>query len=105
MRCLTWCGGHRSSLLLSGLLGAACGDGFVESEVLLLVEVLNSVSVQEAFDDLVTDIFLSAVIRAELAGLGQLAEADQEVIESFTRLLCAARKVLLSTDPLMWPST
>ena len=72
--------------------GRACGDGFVESEVLLLEEVLNSVSVQEAFDDLVTDVLLSAVIRAELAGLGQLAEAGQEVIESFTRLLCAAAK-------------
>ena len=92
MRCLAWCGGHRRSLLLSGLLGTACGDGFVESEVLLLEEVLNSVSVQEAFDDLVTDVFLSAVVRAELAGLGQLAEADQEVIEKFTRLLCAAAK-------------
>ena len=43
--------------------------------------MLNSVSVQEAFDDLVTDVLLSAVIRAELAGLGQLAEADQEVID------------------------
>ena len=92
MRCLAWCGGHHHSLLLSGLLSAAYGDGCVESEVLLLEEVLNSVSVQEAFDDLVTDVLLSAVIRAELAGLGQLAEADQEVIESFSRLLCAAAK-------------
>ena len=92
MQCVTWSRGHHSPLFFSGLLGSASGHAFIESEVLLLEQVLNSISVQEAFDDLVTDVLLSAVIRAKLTILSQLAEEDQEVIESFSGLLCAAAK-------------
>ena len=92
VQCFTWSRSHRSTLLLSGLLGSASGNGFIESEVLLLEEVLNSISIQEAFNDLVTDVPLSAVIKAKLTSLGQLTEADQEVIESFSGLLCATIK-------------
>ena len=89
MQYLTCSRGYHSSLLLSGLLGSASGLGFIESEVLLLEEVLNSISVQETFDNFVTDVLLSAIIKAKLIRLGHLTEADQEVIESYSWQLCA----------------
>ena len=46
----------------SGLLGSACGDGFIQSEVLLQQKVFGRVSVQEAFDDLVLDVLPSTVV-------------------------------------------
>ena len=102
MRCLAWCGGHRHSLLLSGLLSAAYGDGCVESEVLLLEEVLNSVSIQEALDESVTDVLLSEQNLQVLASSRRLTRKLSKVSPG---CCVQRRKVLLSTDSLMWPST
>ena len=90
MRRLTWGGGHLCPLLLSSLLSSACGDGFIKSKVLLLQEVFDRVSFQQAFVKLVSDVLLSAVVGTEFAGLGQLPKTDQKVVEYFSRLLDAA---------------
>ena len=92
MQGLTWGDGHLCPLLLSGLLDSACGDGFIQSEVLLPQKVFGRVSVQEAFHDLVSDVLPSAVVQTEFASLGQLPKTYQEVVKCFSRLLDAAVK-------------
>ena len=87
---LAWGVGHLGSLFFSGLLSTAGVDGLVQSEVFLLKEVFDGVSDEEAFDDLIADALLGAVVGAELAGLGQLPKADEEVVECFSGLLYAA---------------
>ena len=86
---LAWGVGHLGSLFFSGLLSTAGVDGLVQSEVFLLKEVFDGVSDEEAFDDLIADALLGAVVGAELAGLGELPKADEEVVEGFSGLLYA----------------
>ena len=74
-------------MFFSGLLSTAGVDGLVQSEVFLLKEVFDGVSDEEAFDDLIADALLGAVVGA---GLGQLPKADEEVVEGFSGLLYAA---------------
>ena len=90
---MAWtCEGSCGVVVISArcLLSSAFGDGFIQSEVLLLQKVFDRISVEKAFDDLISDVLLSTVVRAEFAGLGQLPKADQKVVECFSRLLNAA---------------
>ena len=61
---------------------------------MLLEELLDSMSVNDAFDNLATKVVLEAVIVIEIAGLGQFPERDQVVIESFTWCLSALPEIL-----------
>ena len=47
---LMWGGGHLCPLPLGS---SAFGDGFIQSEVLLLQKVFDRISVEKAFDDLI----------------------------------------------------
>ena len=86
---LTWGGSHLCPLPLRSLLSSACGDGFIQNEV-LLQKVFNCIYIEKAFDDFNSDVLLSTVIRAEFASFGQLPKADQKVVKCFSRLLNVA---------------
>ena len=65
---------HFSTLLLGHLLCLAHDDGFRDGQVLLLEQVLDGISIMNAFDVLVSNILLQTFIVAELACFCHLSE-------------------------------
>ena len=60
---------------------------------MLLEEFLDSISVDDAFDNLVTKVVLEAVVVTDVAGLGQFGERDQIVVQCFTWCLSALPEI------------
>ena len=58
------------SLFPGRLLSATLGDSCGERQVLLLEEALDGVTIKEAVNELIADVFLHAFFRAEVAGPG-----------------------------------
>ena len=70
----------------------AFGYGLVKGEFFHLQQFLDDFPVKEAIDDLVAQSLLEAVIIAEVACLGELAEGFKIVIDRFADLLCPSTK-------------
>ena len=49
-------------------------NGLFQGQVMLLEEVLDCISVDEAFHNLILKVILEAVIVTEVAGLGQFPQ-------------------------------